>query len=55
VLTVVAEAGLTPATLAAGIATALAGPPPPPLPLRLDGARETARMVLAEVGRLRAG
>ncbi len=55
VLTVVAEAGLTPATLAAGIATALAGPPPPALPLRLDGARETARMVLAEVSRLRAG
>jgi predicted glycosyltransferase len=55
VLTVVAEAGLTPATLAAGIATALAGPPPPPLPLRLDGARETARMVLDEVSRLRAG
>ncbi len=46
-LVVVEETGLTPASLAAGIARALALPPPPPLPLRLDGAAETARQLLA--------
>ncbi len=46
-LVVVPEAGLTPATLAAGIARALDLPPAPPLPLRLDGATETARQLLA--------
>ncbi|WP_035693757.1 glycosyltransferase family protein [Azospirillum halopraeferens] len=50
-LTVVDEATLTPDTLAAGIARALALPPPAPLPLRLDGARETARLLGRAIGR----
>lgn len=46
-LTVVDEAGLTPESLAAGIAHALAAPPPAPMPLRLDGAAESARLLAA--------
>ncbi|CAO3414564.1 glycosyltransferase family protein [Azospirillum argentinense] len=44
-LAVVDEATLTPDTLAAGIAKALALPPPPAIPLRLDGAATTARLL----------
>jgi len=46
-LTVVEEAGLTPGSLAAGIARALAAPPPAALPLRLDGAAGSARLLAA--------
>lgn len=42
-LAVVEEATLTPQTLAEGVARALALPPPPAVPLRLDGAAVTAR------------
>jgi predicted glycosyltransferase len=55
VTTVVAEADLSPTTLADGIVRALAAPPPPAVALRLDGARETARLVLAEISRVRGG
>ncbi|GAA4253976.1 glycosyl transferase family 28 [Azospirillum formosense] len=44
-LAVVDEATLTPDTLAAGVAKALALPPPPAIPLRLDGAAATARLL----------
>ncbi|QCO15092.1 glycosyl transferase family 28 [Azospirillum brasilense] len=44
-LAVVDEATLTPETLAAGVARALALPPPPAIPLRLDGAAATARLL----------
>jgi predicted glycosyltransferase len=50
VLAVVDEATLTPRTLADGIAAALAAPPPPALPVRMDGAAETARIVRSMVG-----
>jgi len=50
VLAVVEEATLSPRTLADGIAAALAAPPPPALPVRMDGAAETARIVRAMVG-----
>lgn len=46
-LVVVDEAGLTPATLAKGVARALSLPPPPALSLRLDGATGTARLLAA--------
>ncbi|NUB26922.1 glycosyltransferase family protein [Azospirillum brasilense] len=48
-LAVVDEATLTPDTLAAGVAKALALPPPPAIPLRLDGAAATARLLLDAV------
>ncbi|CAO3448939.1 Mlr3248 protein [Azospirillum argentinense] len=48
-LAVVDEATLTPDTLAAGVAKALALPPPPAIPLRLDGAGATARLLLDAV------
>ncbi|MBK4718940.1 glycosyl transferase [Azospirillum sp. YIM DDC1] len=48
-LAVVDEATLTPETLAAGLAKALALPPPPAIPLRLDGAAATARLLLDAV------
>lgn len=48
-LAVVDEATLTPDTLAAGVARALALPPPPAIPLRLDGAAATARLLLDAV------
>ncbi|MFC5358392.1 glycosyltransferase family protein [Azospirillum himalayense] len=44
-LAVVDEATLTPDTLAAGVARALALPPPAAIPLRLDGAAATARLL----------
>lgn len=48
-LTVVEEAGLTPETLAAGVARALAAPPPTPIRLELDGAARTARLLAAAI------
>jgi predicted glycosyltransferase len=42
---VVPEAGLTPPRLAAAMVAALGGPAPGPSPWRLDGARETARLI----------
>lgn len=51
--TVVEEAGLTAATLAAGIAAALAAPAPGRLALSLDGAARTA-VLLEELARRRA-
>ncbi|MBP2293911.1 glycosyltransferase family protein [Azospirillum rugosum] len=53
-LVVVEEAGLTPQTLADGVARALALPPPPAIPLRLDGAAATARLLTEAAHRLRA-
>lgn len=44
-LVVVEEAGLTPPSLADGVARALALPPPPAIPVRLDGAAATARLL----------
>ena len=44
-LAVVEEATLTPQSLAEGMAKALALPPPPVLPVRLDGAATTARLL----------
>lgn len=46
-LTVVDEGTLSPATLAAGIDQALAAPPPPPVPMALDGAAQTARILMS--------
>lgn len=46
-LVVVPERDLTPASLAEGIARALALPPAPRLSLKLDGAAETARLLRA--------
>lgn len=46
-LTVVDEGALSPATLAAGIDQALAAPPPPPVPMALDGAAQTARILMS--------
>ncbi len=46
-LAVVEETGLTPQSLADGITRALALPPSPPLPLRLDGAKESAAVLIA--------
>nr|WP_246337499.1 glycosyltransferase [Azospirillum oleiclasticum] len=49
-LTVVEEAGLTPESLAAGVARTLAAPPPAPIRLELDGAARTARLLAAAMG-----
>nr|WP_246499312.1 glycosyltransferase [Azospirillum soli] len=49
-LVVVEEAGLTAETLAAGISRALTQPAPPPVPVRLDGAAGTARLLAEAVG-----
>ncbi len=46
-LTVVDEGTLSPATLAAGIDQALSAPPPPPVPMALDGAAQTARILMS--------
>ncbi|HYE00179.1 MAG TPA: glycosyltransferase [Alphaproteobacteria bacterium] len=43
---VVEEAALSPESLAAGIARAVAAAPPPPLDLALDGAAASARLIL---------
>jgi predicted glycosyltransferase len=53
-LTLVPEPGLTPESLAAGIAAALAAPPPPAFSPALDGAAATARL-LAEALERRTG
>jgi len=54
VLTVVPEAGLSPRTLADGIAAALAAPGPSALPVRLDGAARTVELVRRLAGPERA-
>ncbi len=43
---VVDDAGLTPTALAAAVDAAAAGPPPQPIGLALDGARQTARLLV---------
>ncbi|MCW2244962.1 putative glycosyltransferase [Azospirillum fermentarium] len=48
-LTVVDEATLSPATLAAGIDAALAAPEPAPLPMALDGAAQAARILTLNI------
>lgn len=48
-LTVVDEAALSPATLAAGIDAALAAPPPPPVPMALGGAEQTAHVLVRNI------
>ena len=53
-LAVVEEATLTPQSLAEGMAKALALPPPPALPVRLDGAAATARLLRDAVADRRA-
>ncbi|MCW2235502.1 glycosyltransferase family protein [Azospirillum canadense] len=50
-LVVVEEAGLTPHTLADGVARALALPPPPAVPIRLDGAATIACLLTEAVRR----
>jgi len=54
VLTIVPEAGLSPRTLADGIAAALAAPAPSALPVPLDGAARTAELVRRLAGPERA-
>lgn len=50
-LVVVEEAGLTPQALADGVARALALPPTPAIPLRLDGAAATAHLLAEAMNR----
>lgn len=50
-LVVVEEAGLTPQSLADGVTRALALPPPPVIPIRMDGAAGTARFLVEAIDR----